>query len=120
MRIGIRGRTRRASQVDGVGYFKYAEQPTFDTFRIVSGIGVGPSWEVQNLETIGFWCINHSIGRLELDWMAKSWPRLKLMYDLDKERLYLIEHDKERAALKEYLLQLRPHVVHDGLFEDSI
>ncbi|KAG0093918.1 hypothetical protein BGZ93_007333 [Podila epicladia] len=68
------------------------------------------------MEMIGFECINHYIGQEELAWMGKSWPRLKLMYGLDKERLPDLEPNKERAALKEYFQQLRPDVVHGSSF----
>ncbi|KAG0009628.1 hypothetical protein BGZ81_003282, partial [Podila clonocystis] len=63
---------------------------------------------------IGFECLNHRIGRAELEWMAKSWPKLNLTIVLDKERLYDIEPSQERAALEEYFQQLRPDVVHDS------
>lgn len=52
--------------------------------------------------------------------MAKSWPKLTLMYGLDKERLMDIEYDKKRIELRKYFKRLRPEAVHDSLFEDDI
>jgi hypothetical protein len=104
---------------DGNEYLEYAE-PTFDTLEMSLESGLERLAALRDLEMIGFECINHRIGKVELDWMAKSWPKLKLMYGLDKERLHNIEYDKNRAALKKYFKRLRPDVVHDSLFEDNI
>ncbi|KAG0093912.1 hypothetical protein BGZ92_000027 [Podila epicladia] len=105
-------------KVDGREYVSYAE-PTFDTLELSLASGLDRLGTLKDLEMIGFECINHRIGRDELDWMAKSWPKLKLMYGLDKERLYHIEHDKERASLKDHFQQVRPDVVHDSQFEGN-
>ncbi|KAG0265938.1 hypothetical protein BGZ95_003168 [Linnemannia exigua] len=102
----------------GVEYVRYPDNKTFDTLELSLESGLDRLGALKNLEMFGFECLNHRIGRKELDWMAKSWPRLRMMYGLDKERLYKIEHDEERAALKEYFEELRPDVVHDSLFQD--
>ncbi|KAF9134369.1 hypothetical protein BGW39_007247 [Mortierella sp. 14UC] len=104
---------------DGNEYLEYSE-PTFDTLEMSLESGLERLAALRDLEMIGFECINHRIGKAELDWMAKSWPKLRLMYGLDKERLFEIEYDKNRAALKKYFKRLRPDVVHDSLFEDNI
>lgn len=106
-------------EVDGESYLEY-EGPTFDTLELSLASGLERLGALKNLEMFGFECVNHRIGRAELDWMAKSWPKLNLMYGLDKERLMDIEYSKERAALKEYFQELRPDVVHDSLFEDNV
>ncbi|KAK3830363.1 MAG: hypothetical protein J3R72DRAFT_528052 [Linnemannia gamsii] len=104
---------------DGVTYLKY-DEPMFDTLEMSLESGLDRLGALRNLEMIGFECINHRIGRAELDWMAKSWSKLRLMYGLDKERLLEIEYDKNRAALRKYFKRLRPDVVHDILFEGSM
>ncbi|KAG0233929.1 hypothetical protein BGW42_007004 [Actinomortierella wolfii] len=105
---------------DGEEYLKYEEDPTFDTLELSLESGLGRLATLKDLEMFGFECLNHKIGKAELDWMAKSWPKLKLMYGLDEERLYDIEPCKKRAALKEYFQKIRPDVVHDSLFEDLV
>ncbi|KAG0203703.1 hypothetical protein BGX33_008950 [Mortierella sp. NVP41] len=103
---------------DGEEYLEY-NGPVFDTLELTLESGLGRLAALRDLEMFGFECVNHRIGRAELDWMAKSWPKLKLMYGLDRERLY-IEPSKERAALRKYFLELRPDVVHDSLFVDNV
>lgn len=104
---------------DGEEYLRY-DPPTFDTLELTLESGLGRLGALKNLEMFGFECLNHKIGKTELDWMAKSWTKLNLMYGLDYERLYKFEHDENRAALREYFTKLRPDVVHDSSFEDSI
>ncbi|KAF9968003.1 hypothetical protein BGZ73_000274 [Actinomortierella ambigua] len=104
---------------DGEEYLEYAG-PTFDTLELTLESGLDRLAGLTNLEMFGFECLNHKIGKAELDWMGRSWPRLKLMYGLDRERLYRIEHCKKRAALREYFEAIRPDVVHDSLFEDNV
>ncbi|KAK3808827.1 MAG: hypothetical protein JOS17DRAFT_796834 [Linnemannia elongata] len=104
---------------DGEEYLHY-DPPTFDTLELTLESGLGRLGALKNLEMFGFECLNHKIGKTELDWMAKSWPKLNLMYGLDSERLYQFEHDEDRAALREYFTKLRPDVVHDSLFEDDV
>lgn len=72
------------------------------------------------MEVIGFERINCQIGRAELEWMAKSWPMLNLMYGLGKGLVPGDKPDIQRAQLKVYFQQLRPDVVHDGLFVNDI
>ncbi|KAF9536859.1 hypothetical protein EC957_009517 [Mortierella hygrophila] len=103
---------------DGEYYLQYAP-PMFDTLGLTLESGLGRLGALRNLEMFGFECLNHKIGKTEMDWMAKSWPKLSLIYGLDYERLTDIEHDKERMALREYFTKLRPDVVHDSLFHDD-
>ncbi|KAF9904863.1 hypothetical protein EC991_002293 [Linnemannia zychae] len=105
---------------DGVGYLFYSGGKTFDTLELSLDSGLDRLGALKDLEMFGFECLNHRVGKKELDWMAKSWPKLNLMYGLDKERLMDIEYDQERAALKIYFEELRPDVVHDSLFQDAI
>ncbi|KAG0292361.1 hypothetical protein BGZ96_004279 [Linnemannia gamsii] len=94
---------------DGEEYLYY-DPPTFETLELTLESGLSKLGALKNLEMFGFECINHKIGKTELEWMAKSWPNLNLMYGLDHERLYNIERDKDNAALREYFETLRPDV----------
>ncbi|KAF9382340.1 hypothetical protein CPB97_007213 [Podila verticillata] len=98
------------------GYVVY-EKPPFDTLELSLASGLDRLGALKNLEVFGFECMNHQIERAELEWMAKSWPKLRLMFGLDKERQPKMKHDPKRAELKEYFQELRPDVVHDSLFE---
>lgn len=102
---------------DGEEYLVYSK-PAFDTLELTLESGLDRLAALTELEMFGFECLNHKIGKAELDWMAKSWPKMKLMYGLDKERLMKIEYDKKRIELRKYFKRLRPEVVHDSLFED--
>ncbi|KAG0087304.1 hypothetical protein BGZ92_007440 [Podila epicladia] len=110
---------RRGYDFDGLEVVVY-NGPMFDTLELSLASGLDRLGALKDLEMIGFECINHQIGRAELKWMAKAWPKLKLMYGLDRVRLRGIEHDQERDALREYFQVLRPDVKHDSLFEGNI
>ncbi|KAF9538247.1 endodeoxyribonuclease [Mortierella hygrophila] len=97
---------------DGEEYLRY-DPPMFDTLELTLESGLSRLGALKDLEMFGFECLNHKIGKAEMAWMAKSWPKLNLMYGLNDERLYVIEHDKEREALREYFTKLQPNVVHD-------
>ncbi|KAG0071913.1 hypothetical protein BGZ89_008983 [Linnemannia elongata] len=103
---------------DGEEYLEYCK-PAFDTLELTLESGLDRLAALKELEMFGFECLNHRIGKAELDWMAKSWPKMTLMYGLDKERLMDIEYDKKRIELRKYFKRLRPEVVHDSLFEDD-
>ncbi|KAF9388562.1 hypothetical protein CPC16_006446 [Podila verticillata] len=121
-RTGIRGSSSLAKRMrgeHGEEYLHY-DEPSFDILKLSLASGLDRLEALKNLEMIGFEGINYRIGKPELEWMAKAWPKLNLMYGLDKERLYQIEYSKERAALKAHFQQLRPNVVHDSLFFDKI
>ena len=106
-------------EVDGERRISYP-CPTFDTLELSLESGLDRLATLTRLEMFGFECVNQRIGRKELEWMARCWPRLELMYGLDKERLIDIEPDRKRAALREYFQQLRPEVVHDSLFINDV
>ncbi|KAF9080250.1 hypothetical protein BGX23_002407 [Mortierella sp. AD031] len=62
-------------------YLAY-DGPAFDTLELTLESGLGRLAALKDLEMFGFECVNHRIGRAELDWMAKSWPKLKLILTL--------------------------------------
>ncbi|KAK3819331.1 MAG: hypothetical protein JOS17DRAFT_793982 [Linnemannia elongata] len=112
-------RGKRYRGDNGKLYVRYNHGPTFDTLELTLESGLSRLAALKDLRMFGFERINHRIGKAELDWMAKSWPKLELMYGLDKDRLFKNEHAKEKkTALRKYFRQLRPDVVHDSLFTD--
>ncbi|KAG0348270.1 hypothetical protein BG005_011654 [Podila minutissima] len=108
--------------IEGSAHLQYDENSMFDTLELSLASGLDRLGALKNLEMIGFERVNHRIGRAELAWMAKSWPRLSLMYGLDQDLTYGVEPDETRAELKEYFQQLRPDVVHahGTLFADHM
>ncbi|KAG0262162.1 hypothetical protein BG011_000282 [Mortierella polycephala] len=104
---------------DGEDFIQYGG-PITDTMELSLESGLDRLGALKGLKMFGFEAVDHRIGVKELEWMASSWPRLELMYGLDKDRLMNIEYDHEKAALREYMQRLRPDVKHDSLFEDFI
>lgn len=55
--------------MQGELYLRYKEKPIFDLeLSLVSGLDRPAA--LKDLEVIGFECINHRIGRLELEWVG--------------------------------------------------
>ncbi|KAF9103537.1 hypothetical protein BGX29_003236 [Mortierella sp. GBA35] len=68
-----------------------------------------------NLEMIGFLGIDHRIGKSELTWMAKAWPRLKTMRGLTDDHEPRNDHDERKTELREYMMMLRPDITHESI-----
>jgi len=106
-------------EVDGKDYLRY-EGPIPDTMEFSLESGLDRLSALKNLEMFGFEGNNHKIGEKELDWMVEKWPKLNLMYGLAEDKLYMIEYDQKKAALRDCIQHLKPEVVHDSLFEDNV
>ncbi|KAF9100692.1 hypothetical protein BGX29_006368 [Mortierella sp. GBA35] len=128
---------------NGQRYLQYSG-PTFDTLEPSLRSRLDRLAALKSLEMFGLECLNHLIGRSELEWMVVSWLHLRMMDGLveqlykiepNQERITLKEYfeqligfcdlnhmshkinsDNEKAALKDYFVQLRPDVVHDNLY----
>ncbi|KAG9062316.1 hypothetical protein KI688_005230 [Linnemannia hyalina] len=68
-----------------------------------------------NLEMFGFLGIDHRIDKPELEWMAASWRRLKTMRGLTDDHEPQSAHDRRKSALRVYMMQLRPDVIHESI-----
>lgn len=80
------------------------------SFTCVWSRPIGP---LKKLEVFGFDGVNPRIGNPELEWMAKSWPRLKVMRGLHASAdLRLARLFSPRDALREYIQPLRLDVAH--------
>ncbi|KAF9350769.1 hypothetical protein BGX26_011124 [Mortierella sp. AD094] len=106
---------RYISEYDGVEYLQY-EGPIQDTLELSLDSGLDLLGELKDLEMFGFEAVNHRITKKELDWMAKSWPKLTLMYGLNEDALPDIEFDRKKAELRDYMKELRPDVEYDSLY----
>ncbi|KAF9326410.1 hypothetical protein BG006_010153 [Podila minutissima] len=84
-------------------YYRGFDGSTFDTLELSLASRLDRLGGLRHLEMIGFERIDHRIGRAEVEWTAKSWPNLRLMYGLDKERIHRAEPDPRRSELKAYL-----------------
>ncbi|KAF9366604.1 hypothetical protein BGX34_000072 [Mortierella sp. NVP85] len=104
---------------DGQEYAHYKESPIPDTLELSLESGLDQLGALKDLELFGFEAIDHRIGKKELEWMAKSWPKLRLIYGL-LDCLFMIEQDKKKLDLRKYMQALRPDVKHDTLFSDSV
>ncbi|KAG0225683.1 hypothetical protein B0O80DRAFT_434473 [Mortierella sp. GBAus27b] len=103
------------SGVDGRDYIRY-EPPRSDTLELSLESGLGLLGTLKDLEMFGFERVDHRIQEKELEWMASSWPKLKLIYGLAEERLRGLERDRERVKLRGYMQALQPDVSHSSLF----
>ncbi|KAF9366603.1 hypothetical protein BGX34_000071 [Mortierella sp. NVP85] len=105
------------SKIDGESYQRYGG-PIPDTLELSLESGLDQLGALKDLELFGFEAIDHRIGKKELEWMAKSLPKLRLMYGLAEDRLPMIEPDRKKAELRKYMEGLRLDVKHHSLYVD--
>ncbi|KAF8942790.1 hypothetical protein BGZ47_006112 [Haplosporangium gracile] len=103
---------------DGDGYIDYGG-PHLGTMRLTLNSGLARLGTLVNLEVFGFEGVDHQIGEAELEWMAVSWPRLKVMRGLQKDTFPRIRPDERKAGLRAFMRYLRPDVKHEGGAPDS-
>ncbi|KAK3816095.1 MAG: hypothetical protein J3Q66DRAFT_431648 [Benniella sp.] len=72
----FKNENRYISEFDGEEYTVYGDKPMPDTLELSLESGLGT---LKDLEMIGFEGNDHRIDKKELEWMATSWPKLKLM-----------------------------------------
>ncbi|KAF8932707.1 hypothetical protein BGZ47_011233 [Haplosporangium gracile] len=61
--------------------------------------GLGNLSVLKDLEMFGFEGIDLRIGTKELDWMAESWPKLRMLRGLEEDILPRIRFDEQKALL---------------------
>lgn len=70
---------------------------------------------LTQLEVFGFEGVDSKLGKLELEWMASHWPRLKVLRGLQgDDSLPRMEVDVRKAELRKFMCTLRPEVKHEG------
>ncbi|KAG0262111.1 hypothetical protein BG011_000308 [Mortierella polycephala] len=103
------------SERDGKEYLVF-NPPFQDTLMLSLETGLDILGSLTELEVFGFEGLDHRIGHNELDWMAKAWPKLKVMHGLHEDRCIRgLEYDYNKAELREYFQTLRPDVKHDSI-----
>ncbi|KAG0322806.1 hypothetical protein BGZ97_003745 [Linnemannia gamsii] len=90
-----------------VGYFT-------DTLELTLDSGLGKLAALKDLEMFGFEGCNHLIDRSELDWMIKSWPRLRAMSGLRQNGLLTSSFEMRKADLRSYMRQIRSDIQQHG------
>jgi hypothetical protein len=86
--------------------------PALDTLELSLESGLDRLDALENLEVFGFEAIDHRIEERELEWMTKSWPKLKLIYGLGEDSLLMIEPEERKTQLRKHMEMLRPDVKH--------
>ncbi|KAF9287119.1 hypothetical protein BGZ68_002222 [Mortierella alpina] len=91
--------------------------PIADTLELSLDSGLERLAGLKHLEIFGFEGTDHRIGKRELNWIAKQWPRLRIMRGFAKDKLLYLKYDEKKAALREYMRSLRPDVEQSTLFK---
>ncbi|KAG0379576.1 hypothetical protein BGX24_012611 [Mortierella sp. AD032] len=95
----------------------WSEAPIHETLELSLASGLHRLAPLTKLEVFGFDGVNYRIGKPELEWMARSWLRLKVMRGLHASaEPRLARLFSPRTVLREYMQTLRPDVVHEPAF----
>lgn len=98
--------------VGGKQYIKYGG-PIPDTLELSLEAGLRKLGRLKELEVFGFEGLNYRIGERELEWMSEEWPKLRCLRGLQVDVLRGAKPDRRREELREYMVSLRPDVVHE-------
>ncbi|KAG0279198.1 hypothetical protein BGZ95_001987 [Linnemannia exigua] len=101
----------------GDGYIDYGG-PHLGTMKLTLNSDLDRLETLSNLEVFGFEGVDHRIGKQELEWMAISWPKLKVMRGLQEDTLPRVLPDKAKSELRAFMCLLRPDVKHEGAVPD--
>ncbi|KAF9141440.1 hypothetical protein BGX30_004788 [Mortierella sp. GBA39] len=96
-------------------YARYAP-PIDGTLDLKLISGFNQLMTLKDLEVFGFEGVDHRMDKVELDWMAVNWPKLKVMRGIHVDIFPKVEPDAKRKELREYMQILRPEVVHETLY----
>ncbi|KAG0293264.1 hypothetical protein BGZ96_003083 [Linnemannia gamsii] len=84
------------------------------TMSLTLNSGLARLETLANLEVFGFEGVDQRIGEEEVEWMAASWPKLRVLRGLQEDTLPRIRPDEKKAGLRALMRQLRPDVKHEG------
>ncbi|KAG0321542.1 hypothetical protein BGZ97_011047 [Linnemannia gamsii] len=99
------------------GYYAWYPPPIDGTLDLTLVSGLDQLSTLKELEVFGFEGVDHRMEKVELDWMAAQWPKLKVMRGIHIDIFPKVEPDTKRRELREYMQMLRPDVVHETLFK---
>ncbi|KAG0298906.1 hypothetical protein BGZ96_004213 [Linnemannia gamsii] len=99
------------------GYYGWYPPPIDGTLELTLFSGFDQLSTLKDLEVFGFEGVDHRMEKMELDWMAVQWPKLKVMRGIHIDIFPQVEPDTKRTELREYVQMLRPDVVHETLFK---
>ncbi|KAG0298918.1 hypothetical protein BGZ96_004225 [Linnemannia gamsii] len=85
-----------------------------DTLELTLDSGLGQLAALKNLEMFGFEGCYHLIDRPELDWMVKSWPRLRVMCGLQQNDELTSGFEMRKRDMRSYMQQIRPDIQQHG------
>ncbi|OAQ35773.1 hypothetical protein K457DRAFT_132463 [Linnemannia elongata AG-77] len=87
--------------------------PIPDTLELSLEAGLRNLGGLKELEVFGFEGLNYRIGERELEWMSEEWPKLRCLRGLQVDVLRGAKPDRRRNELREYMMSMRPDVVHE-------
>ncbi|KAK3840289.1 MAG: hypothetical protein JOS17DRAFT_726653 [Linnemannia elongata] len=99
------------------GYYALYEPPIVGTLGLTLASGFDQLSTLNDLEVFGFEGVDHRMDKVELDWMAVNWPKLKIMRGIHVDIFPRVKPDAKRKELREYMQMLRPDVVHETLYK---
>ncbi|KAF9332661.1 hypothetical protein BGZ91_011620 [Linnemannia elongata] len=85
-----------------------------DTLGLNMASGLGQLAALKNLEMFGFEGCYHEIDKPELDWMIKSWPRLRAMRGLGQNGVSTSRFEMRKTELRSYMQQIRGDIQQLG------
>ncbi|KAF9906201.1 hypothetical protein EC991_000913, partial [Linnemannia zychae] len=98
----------------GTEWFIDYGSPAPDTLELSLESGLAQLSTLTKLEVFGLEGVDYRIDEEELRWMAKAWPRLKVISGLQEvEELMRLPHDGEKWYRRVYMQMLRPDVRHE-------
>ncbi|KAG0275468.1 hypothetical protein BGZ95_008752 [Linnemannia exigua] len=90
-----------------------SNRPIPNTMELSLASGLDCLGRLVKLEVFGFSGVDHRIQEAELEWMAKAWPRLRIMRGLHHTPVLGVTEDEVTAGLRKTMQTLRPDVRHE-------
>ncbi|KAF9132667.1 hypothetical protein BGW39_011612 [Mortierella sp. 14UC] len=88
--------------------------PVSGTLALTLESGLGRLATLENLEVFGFEGVDHRMGKAEIEWMARTWPLLKVLRGLQQDYPPRIEYERRKNELRGFMEVLRPDVRHEN------
>ncbi|KAG0219029.1 hypothetical protein BGX33_005071 [Mortierella sp. NVP41] len=98
------------SEKDGRRYFQYKDVMP-DTLHLRLDTGLECLASLTKLELFGFESMDHRMGPAEIEWIARTFPKLKEVRGLAIDTHVGAERDPEMDALRKLMQSLRPDII---------